>query len=160
MNHIQRHTIKAALSILVGFAAIGAQAQDTGIRYKAEGGKVYAYETSNPSAMYLIPNMTPDQAGLANGQTQPAPGSTPAGQDRGFPYNTNQNDYGFPYMRPPIPTPPAAANSALPALTFRDPVFSPQNLPRRSNPLDGLPRYPGKNYAPGNGWTNAAPWSQ
>lgn len=162
---LQKCLAQLAGAAFLTLAAIGAQAQTSGLQYKIMGGQVYAYEPSNPDAVYLIPNMTPEQVGLggqANAQAQAAAQAqmnaqngmvgNPAGV---FPYNTNQGAYGFPNMPPPLPAKPAASNSALPAVTFRDPVFSTQNLPRLANPIGGLPRYPGKNYAPGY---LASPW--
>lgn len=160
-----RRLMRVAGSAVLALAATSVAAQTSGLLYKVMGGQVYAYEPSNPDATYLVPNLTPDQVGLAgaaDAQAQEAAtrqaqinagvNANPAGV---FPYNTNQGAYGFPYMQAPIPARPAASNSALPAVTFREPVFSPQNLPRLANPIGGLPRYPGKNYSPGY---LASPW--
>lgn len=141
----------------VALLAFGAQAQTSdALNYKLIDGVVYAYEPSNPDSLYRIPNMTPAQAGLAgevDAQARAAADRAAALNQANTNVNPylNQSGYGFPYLPPPLPPKPiASTNSALPALTFRDPVFSPQNLPRL-NPIGGLPRYPGKNY-------NTAPW--
>lgn len=152
------------VQLLVGaglvVAAFGAQAQSQeGLQYKLIDGVVYAYEQGKPDSLYRIPNMTPEQAGLGGevalqarqAELRAAERAMAQGQPNMLPYGNY--GYGFPYMPPPLPPKPAASsNSALPAITFRDPIFSPQNLPRL-NPIGGLPQYPGKNYN-----YNVAPW--
>lgn len=169
----RKFVAQAALGACLIFGALAVHAQTPpALQYKVVDGLVYAYEPSSPESLYLVPNLTPQQVGLggeaeaqalaaaaAQNQAQIYAGQSPYGN--GVPYGdpgafvTGNQGYGFPFMPPPLPAKPAASNSALPAITFREPVFSPQNLPRMANPIGGLPRYPGKNYSPGY---RATPW--
>ncbi len=138
------------------FIASAVQAQvpgAEGLQYRVIDGQVYAYQANDPTSLYRIPSLTPQQVGLG-GEAEAQERARAAAQARAYgTYPQNQgygwpnypNGSGFPYMQAPQPARPAAANDGLPAITFRDPVFSPQNLPRQ-NPIGGLPRYPGRNY--------------
>ena len=127
------------------------------LQYQKINGQIYAYESSNPAGVYLVSNPTPEQIGLSvNAEAKEKEflnadrkGNLPSV----YPYNANRRTYGVPYVPALIPARAAESNSALPAITFRNPTVSPQNQPR-ANPIGGLPRYPGKNYSPGY---NAAP---
>lgn len=157
MNNIGLRTCIAwVASFAVALAAMGAVAASaqtvSELQYQKINGQIYAYEASNPASMYIVANPTPEQIGL--GENAEAKGkellnADSKGEAPGvFPYNANRRAYGFPYTPAPIPARVAESNSALPAVTFRNPTVSPQNQPR-ANPIGGLPRYPGKNYSPG-----------
>ena len=147
------------LGFLLGLFVFGAaQAQSTGddgLQYRVIDGQVYAYQANDPASLYRIPNLTPQQVGLGGGGDADAQERARAAaqarayntypQGQGYGASGYQPGSGFPYMQAPQPTRPAAANDGLPAITFRDPVFSPQDVSRQ-NPIGGLPRYPGRNY--------------
>lgn len=158
MNNIGLKTcIARVASFAVALSAMGAVAASaqtvSELQYQKINGQIYAYEESNPTSMYIVSNPTPEQIGL--GENAEAKGKALLNADsKGkapgvFPYNANRRAYGFPYTPAPIPARVAESNSALPAITFRNPAVSSQNQPR-ANPIGGLPRYPGKNYSPGD----------
>lgn len=162
MNNIG---LKKCIARVVGFVVFSlsvvgvvANAQTVSeLQYQKINGQIYAYESSNPAGMYLVSNPTPEQISLS--ATAEAKEKELLNVDKksnslnASPYNANRRAYGFPYTPAPIPARVADSNSALPAVTFRNPTVSSQNQPK-INPIGGLPRYPGKNYSPGY---NAAP---
>ena len=148
MTNIRLQKCAARFSGLVFFllASLVANAQTAELQYRVIDGKVYAYEQSNPAAMYLLPDATPDQVGLnraGNSSNVDSSSGMVRSSPRSLPFNTAQGVLGLLGTPQPIADRPAASNNALPAITFRDPSSLPNTSKSRN---EGLPRYPGKNY--------------
>lgn len=134
----------------LSYSAKPADDLGAGLIYKIVEGQVYGYEQKDPNKLYLIPNVSPEEIkAIKEGRSPSEVGinyesvekrTQTRGQEQEL-----RSSYPYPYPYTGAVRRPAESNDALPALTFRNPDRVQLPYGRYSNPIGGLPKYPGRN---------------